>query len=126
MIRYSSPEFEGNLILSMSEKTGARMLRTGIKPASANDWLKELANQLLGRIKLRLMRFQVTLAVGLPTPITGPSLARHRALKETDLVYVFRTLEDNVVVSLSGRFDLTTLVFSSSSLPPEEGDVTFF
>jgi hypothetical protein len=43
---------------------------------SLKEWIAELANQLLGRIKTKLLRRSVTIHVSLPVVIRGKHLAR--------------------------------------------------
>lgn len=126
LIRFSSPGFDGSLILSVAPTTLAGLRPGTDGPNELRDWLKELTNQLMGRIKRRLSRLKVTLRVGLPTPISGPALDQQRTLKDTDFLYVFRTRTGEVVVSLSGRFDESVLVFSDIPDGPEEGEVILF
>lgn len=40
---------------------------TAVDDAQLEDWISELANQLVGRFKNKLLNYQVTLKLGLPT-----------------------------------------------------------
>ena len=59
--------------------------------STTQDCLRELVNQLAGRLKNRLARYQVRMDVGLPTVFTRSALGlASRDLQ--NLVYVFRSL----------------------------------
>jgi hypothetical protein len=66
------------------------------------DWARELANQLLGRIKNRLLPFGVRVEIGLLT-MSDPKLMQHQL---QDLagqrVYSGRTLRGLVLVTIQG------------------------
>jgi hypothetical protein len=66
------------------------------------DWARELANQLLGRIKNRLLPFGVRVEIGLLT-LLNPTLAQHqRQDLSGQRVYFGRTLRGLVLVTLQG------------------------
>lgn len=66
------------------------------------DWARELANQLLGRIKNRLLPFGVRLEVGALT-VADPKLLRHQLqTASTSRVYLGRTLRGLVLVTAQG------------------------
>ena len=66
------------------------------------DWARELANQLVGRIKNRLLPFGVRLQIGMLT-LLEMNLLRHQLQDTAGLrVYVGRTLRGLVLVSVRG------------------------
>lgn len=66
------------------------------------DWARELANQLLGRIKNRLLPYGIRLEIGLLT-LLDPKLIQHqRQDLSGQRVYLGRTLRGLVVVTLQG------------------------
>lgn len=66
------------------------------------DWARELANQLLGRIKNRLLPFATRLDVGNPS-VVEPRQLRERLQAQRDLrVYAARTVRGIVLVTLEG------------------------
>jgi hypothetical protein len=66
------------------------------------DWARELANQLVGRIKNRLLPFGIRIEIGLLT-LLDPKLAQHqRQDLSGQRVYLGRTLRGLVVVILQG------------------------
>jgi len=94
------------------------------EPSKTNpsDWICELTNQLMGRIKNRLLRFQIVLAPSLPKVLDQPK----RTATRPTLVYVFRTLHGALVVTLEGRLDDSALAFSGLVNVANEGDIILF
>lgn len=87
--------------------------------------MRELTNQLAGRVKNRLLNFALTLSIGIPTVRSSEALEQQRPRRETDVLYRFRTLRGEVVVIL----DLTiegALSYSGSSRVAKEGDFIAF
>lgn len=92
------------------------------------DWTKELANQLLGRIKNRLVQHDVVLDSGVPTALNGPSaMAEIKAQPRPPL-----RLGDGNSKEVLIWFDATTKPGISLTLSerkqtvPREGDVILF
>jgi hypothetical protein len=72
MIGFASPALSGSLLLGLPD---AIVLRTLPAPdASVSDWSGELANQLMGRLKNQLLKYQVVINPGLPVVVTGGTL----------------------------------------------------
>lgn len=66
------------------------------------DWARELANQLLGRIKNRLLPFGVRVEIGSLT-LLDPKLMQHQLQNLSGLrVYLGRTLRGPVLVTVRG------------------------
>src|SRR5215207_5657283 len=66
------------------------------------DWARELANQLLGRVKNRLLPFGVRIDIGLLT-LLDPKLIQHQLQDLSGLrVYHGRTLRGPVLVTVRG------------------------
>jgi hypothetical protein len=126
-IRFSGPGFDGVLELVVPDSVLARVRSEPLTAHTSRDVVRELTNQLMGRIKNKLLSFQVSLTLSLP------SISRHvpeRALaaagaQTSVLVYEFRTLEGSVFVILRGTFSEEPLVFTSTSVG-NEGDVILF
>jgi hypothetical protein len=89
------------------------------------DWLKELANQLLGRIKNRLLQFSVSLTIGLPTTHEA---AEVKVDSSSPLVriYLGRTLKGHVVATLEGLPPESELVYVGPSAAASEGETILF
>jgi len=76
-IGFASHGMRGMIGLGMSPGTLQRMTSRD-QPVgttyNAEDWLAESANQLLGRLKNKLLRYGVTLSIALPTVLQGVRL----------------------------------------------------
>jgi hypothetical protein len=125
MIKFTGPAFRGVLALCVPEATLQRTTRERMSVERQRDWIQELCNQLLGRIKNRLVRYQVALQSGVPSVLTASAL-RRIPRQSTDLAYVFRTMTGSIVVWLTGDFDRTSLVFTAAVDVVGEGDVLLF
>ncbi|HLV20854.1 MAG TPA: hypothetical protein VKZ49_08225 [Polyangiaceae bacterium] len=125
-IRFNAPKFSGTLELSLSETTLSRINGDGGHLA-ARDLVRELTNQLMGRVKNRLLQFQLELSLGVPTSaVLGSAVERPVPAGKTRHVYSFRTREDLIYVTLEGSFELSGLVFSPERVAADEGDVILF
>lgn len=96
------------------------------RPTDVRDWVRELTNQLCGRIKGRLLQFQITLQVGLPLSLTREAFERHRAKGPFFSAYLFRTLRGEIVVSLGGDIRHDVFVYSGAAESASEGDIIMF
>ncbi|HXK19707.1 MAG TPA: hypothetical protein VNG33_17975 [Polyangiaceae bacterium] len=98
-------------------------------PASAlgaRDLMRELTNQLAGRVKNRLLNFTLMLNIGVPTVLSGPALERQRPRRDTEVVYLFRTLRGEIVVTLDLTIDPSALNYSNTNRVAKEGDFIAF
>lgn len=127
VMSFSATGFTGLLVLSVGP---AILTATTSNPLATQhahlDWIRELVNQLMGRIKNRLVRFQVTLRVGLPSATTPDLAERQVAGSKMRLNYSFHTLRGDVLVTLAGHLDERVLSFSGNAEGVDEGDVILF
>lgn len=72
IIGYSGPEVRGTVMLAVSREGLAATRPIG---DDDRDWLAELCNQLLGRVKNRLFRHGVQISMSTPLVIRGERLA---------------------------------------------------
>jgi hypothetical protein len=116
----------GSLAVAASPGTLAKA--KGATPQSnVQDWLRELANQLAGRIKNRLARYQVTVDVSLPSVLARSAFDRtFQAKSGSTTVYSFRTIKDDVQVVVTGEVGNTDLRFSGAEGVVEEGELILF
>jgi hypothetical protein len=126
VISFSSRPLTGVLSLSIPEGVFSIITHDGATVPLPRDLVRELANQLLGRVKSRLLHFQVVLNVGLPTLATA-DIVQHRLQRSATLrLFEFRTLRGDILVSLDGTFDETQLRYTGSGNHGNEGDVILF
>jgi hypothetical protein len=95
----------GSLVLSAPVSLVARSHPTGADDAdSLNDWLAEMANLLLGRIKARLYLHGV--GIELSTPLTISAVAfRFERFAGTPVVHSFDLKGETVLVVFEGVAD---------------------
>jgi len=90
------------------------------------DWARELANQLIGRVKNRLLPFNVRLQVGVSSMLDSSKLQRHLQLAPDARVYVARTLRSETVVTVEGLPDESQLMYIGPVNTAAEGDAILF
>lgn len=115
----------GRLTLSLSSLLLEHMSpNTG--GALKGDWARELANQLMGRIKNRLLPFNVRLQLGVSSMLDSVRLERHLQLARDARVYTARTLRSETVVTLEGLPDDSQLMYIGPVNTAAEGDAILF
>ena len=122
MVPISGSKTNGTLMLSMHDAVYGLLTPPVSGSSAMNDALRELTNQLIGRIKNRLMNFQVTLRVGLPSA-TRKQLIKQRS---PTISYRFRTLRGEIVVTLEGSIHNEPLSYSGRVQVAKEGDFIVF
>lgn len=127
LVTLSSAKANGSLSLSWADAVFS--LFSPPVPASAlsaRDLLRELTNQLAGRVKNRLLNFSLMLTIGVPTVLSGQALDRQRQRRETEVVYKFRTLRGEIAVTLDLVIDPDTLSYTGQTRVAKEGDFIAF
>jgi hypothetical protein len=94
--------------------------------ALQSDWARELANQLAGRIKNRMLQFNVRLDVGPSHIADSKTLASQLTTLPSVRVYVGRTLRGEILVSLTGLPEESELSYVGPALVASEGAVILF
>lgn len=90
------------------------------------DWIREVTNQLCGRVKSRLLPFQIALRIGVPVSLTREGFERHKARGPFFAGYLFRTLRGEIVVTVAGDIRHDVFVYSGVSESASEGDIILF
>lgn len=125
IISFSARGFTGSLGLLVPSAVFSLVRQPPTRTFGGEEWVRESINQLLGRIKARLLQFEVTLQLGLPqllTPIALEQLGAQGLLG----VFPFRTLRGEVIVTLSGKIDYSVLRYSGKCRFASEGDIILF
>lgn len=127
LVTLTGPKANGSLSLSWTDDVFSLFTPpVAASTLAARDLLRELTNQLSGRVKNRLLNFALALTIGVPTVLSGPALEGQRPHRETEVVYLFRTLRGEVVVTLDLDVDPGTLSYSRSHKVAKEGDFIAF
>lgn len=118
---------KGRLTLSVPSATLNLMGAGTLSGARQGDWAPELTNQLMGRIKNRLLQFGIRTQASLPMTIE-PKLLTQQLQKCAGLrVYACRTLRGDVVVTLEGLPHETDLTYAGPKLAvAAEGELLLF
>jgi hypothetical protein len=115
----------GRLTLSVPEAV-LDATKTGSTGALKSDWARELASQLLGRVKNRLLQFSVRLEAGVSTGIDSKTLAARVAMSQGMLIYSARTLRGEIVVTLEGAPEESQLLYLGPVNVATEGETILF
>lgn len=124
VIGFAGSDMRGTLLLAM---TGGVLQELSPSPDSMRDWIAELANQLLGRFKNKLLRFGTVIYAATPsvlrgellTPVLPPgALAGHR----------FESAHGNACVWLDivVRDGFSLPAPAADEVAPAEGESLFF
>jgi len=127
VVALNSVKASGSLTLSWADPVFS--LFTPPVPATslgARDLMRELTNQLAGRVKNRLLNFTLMLTIGVPTVLSGQALERQRPNRDTEVVYTFRTLRGEIVITLDLVIDGDALNYSNTNRVAKEGDFIAF
>ena len=94
--------------------------------ATLADWHRELANQLMGRIKNRLLKFQLTLRPRLPSALSGAALELHRKRSASEVLYRFRALRGDILVVVDAPLERAILAYAGDAQIAREGELILF
>jgi len=121
----SAASYHGELLLAVAPATLERMQPGAGGSREMDDWVLELSNQLAGRIKNRLVRYRVSVQVSF-TPTAKESTGDASLAGLPVLGYAFRTLKDDLYVTLSRGLDLARPAMDCEPNVADEGDVILF
>jgi hypothetical protein len=120
-IRFSGATASGTLWLVASPEIVQQTRVSSMPVFQAVDWTRELINQLMGRLKNRLLRYQVLVHAELATA----SLRSGRVVFDQGDLYPFRTLRGEISVILASSLDSARFVYAMTEIG-SEGDVMLF
>jgi hypothetical protein len=124
VVGFTGEQLRGTLLLATSSEPLGRT--SPLRDSSLREWIAELSNQLLGRIKNKLLAHGVTLHLSTPVVLRGQQIA---PLSRAELVpFVFACDGGYVCVwfdaEVTQGVDLTQLVATEGLV--SEGSTTFF
>jgi hypothetical protein len=127
VVGLTAAKANGSLSLSWGDEVFSLFTPPVVSSSRAGrDLLRELTNQLAGRIKNRLLNFALMLTIGVPAVLSGQAFERQRPRRETDVVYMFRTLRGAIVVTLDLQIDPDGLCYSGTNRVAKEGEFIAF
>ena len=118
----ANSERTGRVTLSMPRCVFALVTTDEIRHARSDDWARELVNQLIGRIKNRLLQLGVAVRIGLPSNVMAISLSG----PATPRVYAGRTAQGDVLVLVEGLPHDAELACAVAQDLALEGDLILF
>jgi hypothetical protein len=124
VVGFTGEQLRGTLLLATSREPLGRT--TPAVESSLREWIAELANQLIGRIKNKLLNHNVNLLLSTPVVLRGVQIA---PVSRAELVpYAFACDGGNVCVWFDAEIlngvDLTQTVAAEGVVA--EGSTTFF
>ncbi len=137
MIGFAGEHLKGSLLLgtisAVVRSTYPVAARSGPEPGTPAlvDWASELSNQLLGRLKNRLLRHDVAFIISTPVGLSGDHLRQSKLATATRRTALLRAPAGIVVVSLEVEVE-AGLEFQAEPMPKSEvgvageGDVLLF
>ena len=123
---FYGPGLNGTLAMLVPRDVFSLVKVEGLRVFNVLDWTRELTNQLLGRIKNRLVQYQMALRTDTPSAIEGKSLELRRAGATPFVSIVFRTIRGDILVTLTGTIDYSKFSYSGAVVTANEGDVILF
>ena len=129
IIGFTSAQLRGSIVLCSSVVAVEATGQTAAGDISAiRDWMGELANQLLGRIKLKLLRYGIVLNLSTPVVVSGIEMSVHEACPDGLKIYHFDhsggPLTVMMDVSFAEEFEFRATTDAEEA--PSEGEVVMF
>jgi chemotaxis phosphatase CheX-like protein len=125
VIDFEGPQLAGRLTLSMPSAVFTMPRARRAPNTTLSDWTRELTNQLMGRIKNRLLQFQVKLRTHLPTVLSAAALQVQNRTR-TEILYSFGSLRGEVHVTVDASLASAVLEYSNASVLVPEGELILF
>ncbi len=125
---FASDGVAGAIALCTSTRCAEYLVKT-IAGKNGHDWLGELANQLLGRLKRRCANHGVTFAMGVPVLFKGERIAMARNLDlSRSIQLVFQTPEGSLEAWLDFKSaaSIEFLAEPMQNNAPSEGEILLF
>lgn len=104
MIGFFGSQLTGTLALAAGENVIRAQAAAVPGVVSATDWVAELSNQLLGRLKHLLLRHSATVSLGIPVAVTGRELEFKSKGDSHSTCHLFRSRCGTVLVWMDVEF----------------------
>jgi CheY-specific phosphatase CheX len=98
IIGFSSMSLSGSLIMALPRAVAEKTLP--VAGASLGDWSAELANQLLGRLKNQLLRYDLVINMSLPVIVSGETIQLLANAHQITRYYSFSSKLGKVLIRL--------------------------
>jgi hypothetical protein len=127
MIGFSSHSLSGSLLMALPREVVRRTLPA--PDASLADWSGELANQLLGRLKNQLLKYQVVINLSLPVVVSGEALQLPASTRQITRYYTFSSAFGTMFIRLDMEMSPTLQFVRSDAehaASMDEGELLLF
>jgi len=106
VIGFTGDNYRGSLAISASTDTihASNVITACPTPEQDRDWTGELANQLLGRVKNRLLTYGAMIQMGTPMVFGGRSIRRWDPKHAPGLQAAFQSAHGRLEVWMDGVF----------------------
>lgn len=124
VIGFTHPQVRGSLVLASTEEL---LAASNPSSPSVRDWVAELTNQLLGRMKNRLLPYQVELQMSILLVLRGSQI-RLVASEREQVPYVFKAGTGVIAIWLDAEAEPSfemNLAFNPESIQTE-GELLLF
>jgi len=126
-----SGELRGNAIIAANEDLLRKMVtHVGLDPDTicVSDWVGELANQLVGRVKARLLSHGLTVMLAVPTSVVGTDLAFPTTGTIDRFVFALPTgaLALHFCADVEAHYVLPPRAHPPTIAPPDCGEMLLF
>jgi CheY-specific phosphatase CheX len=127
VVSFDGPNIRGGLTVAIPETVYRLMVQRRPQKTTHAEWMYEITNQVMGRIKNRLIQFQVKLRTSFPVVLSGEALQRHKQQRAVDrVVYSFATLRGEITVTVDASLTRAVLEYSNAPLVLTECDLVLF
>jgi CheY-specific phosphatase CheX len=138
VVGFGGPDFRGTALIATSFELTARarppaVSRRALSPNSAadwivvRDWIGELGNQLVGRIKNKIMRYGISFEIAPPASFSGSTLTFAVPRSPNATSFAFEAGDQSVWMCLDALFDASRQVSpASEETTVAEGKVVVF
>ncbi len=124
-VPFHGPSVHGTLAFWVAQATLRRTVPAEASHLNERDWVRELCNQLMGRIKRRCMRYQILLQSGVPA-LVDPKNFEPMTKSQPAALFLFRALTGPVIVWLGGDLERAPFNFAGGVDVVPEGDLVIF
>jgi len=106
VLGFSGDEFRGTLAISAAFETirSTNIISASPTESMDRDWIGELSNQMLGRIKNKLLKFGATIQLSTPMVFTGRNIRSRCAGAKDCRTVSFDSPRGSIVVWMEGEF----------------------
>jgi hypothetical protein len=126
VIAFEGPNIKGNMTLAIPVAVGTDPTPRIPPDTTHEEWTFELTSQVMGRIKSRLIQFQLRLKTHLPSMLSGEALERYKRRTVREVVYSFTALRGEITLTVDASLTLAVLEYSNAPLVVGDSEVIVF